>query len=163
MFIRVASGNELGTPKPVESSATMFCGSLFSRWVNGRAFRKSQLVVVKHPQRFDENPRRDPFVGEKPPGYLRYGEGIVGDRFFLLSYDGLILNQDLIFDKIPGCISFLDSFGFLVTFSIVFWFKDDHDKLKTVVGYDFRNKRDSRVNFRRRTGLQRGRITGSVL
>ena len=34
-------------PKPVEKSATMLCGSLFSRRVNRRAFGKSQLVVIK--------------------------------------------------------------------------------------------------------------------
>ena len=33
-------------PKPVEKSATMLCGSPFSRRVNGRAFGKFQLVMV---------------------------------------------------------------------------------------------------------------------
>ena len=36
----------LAIPKPVEKSATMLCGSPFSRRVNGRAFGKTQLVGV---------------------------------------------------------------------------------------------------------------------
>ena len=35
-----------GIPKPVEKSATMLCGSPFSRRVNGRAFGKFKLVGV---------------------------------------------------------------------------------------------------------------------
>jgi len=38
--------NFLIIPKPVEKSTTMFCGSPFSRRVNGRAFGKFQWIGV---------------------------------------------------------------------------------------------------------------------